>query len=161
MSTGCAVAVAQPQWFCWQSKPQAERLVCENLARQGFCHFLPFDLDQRPLFPGYGFVRFALSDHWGPVMHTYGLRTLLGACDGHLPIPVPQEVMDRVLRAPMARQIAPRVSVGDRVRLLDGAFADYEGLCRMEARKRVMVLLTIMGGEREVWISRESCERVA
>jgi transcription elongation factor/antiterminator RfaH len=158
------------RWFAVQCQPHRERGAREHLLRQAFEVFLPLRAKTRrharridrvlvPFFPGYLFVRLDLSiDRWRSVNGTFGVVRLL--MQGETPAPVPRGVVEALASACDAvGAIVPRIELveGQRVRLLDGAFAGLVGeLDRMSETGRVRVLLEIMSQRTPVFVPRES-----
>ncbi len=76
-------------WFLAQLKPNCAKIADKNLKRQGFQTFLPieeetrqrngkFVTSTRPLFPGYIFVAFDVTEGlWRSVNSTYGITRLV------------------------------------------------------------------------------------
>ena len=63
-------------WYLVQTKPKQEFTAEDNVKNQGFEVYLPkFTLDNRdkPLFPGYAFVRLADNINWSPLFSTKGV----------------------------------------------------------------------------------------
>jgi hypothetical protein len=72
---------------------------------------------------------------------------------------VPDAVIAELQQRPMPAEQDNTVRVGDRVRVRLSGFT-YEGLVTMTAHDRVALLLSVLGGERRVWVARADCERV-
>lgn len=147
-------------WYVVETKPHAERIAAENLARQGFESYLPRYLKRRsharkvehvpaPLFPRYLFVTFDENAQWRPISSTIGVLRLI--CRGDSPLPLPGRVVDEI-RAREAEDGLVRIAetpafrAGDRVRVASGPLEDQVGLFRCaDDQKRVILLLDIMG----------------
>ena len=161
-------ASANTKWYVVQSQPNAEIKATLHLQRQCFDVYLPRYQKRRrharrvefvtaPLFPRYLFVSIDLTaQRWRSVFSTVGVSRLI--CTGETPTPVP----DAVIAAIRAREDAsglvnlgnrPLFAVGDKIRLLDGAFADclglYEGL---KDSDRVAILLDLLGRKVRVMV---------
>lgn len=168
------------RWFCVQSHPQAERWADENLRRQGYETLLPVHdvrvrdrvtrtmthIVERPYLPGYLFARFDRDrDPWGPICHTRGVKRLFMSA-GYRPVPVPQAYMDRLIADAPARRILRADAgrgenlTGEHLRISEGAFAEYEGLCAVGEKERVRVLITLMGREVAVDVDRRIVEKI-
>ena len=157
-------------WFVVQTQVNAEARAARNLLRQGFEIYLPCYLKRRcharkidevaaPLFPRYIFVRIDMAtQRWRSIQSTFGVAGLV--LNGAEPAPVPT----RVLGSLRAREDEsgyvrlaerPKFALGDRVRVIAGAFAEnialFEGLAD---RDRILVLLEMLG--RKVCVSIEA-----
>jgi len=100
----------------------------------------------KPLFPGYVFVRLDLSaGDWGRTRYLPGVRALVQF--GAEPAPVDEGIVDAIRRRIDAYEPnVVRLNPGDRVRVLNGSFADLEGLfCEaLTSDQRVAVLIDMM-----------------
>ncbi|MBM3560768.1 MAG: transcriptional activator RfaH [Alphaproteobacteria bacterium] len=147
-------------WFVVHTQPNTERRAVVNLRRQGFETYLPrfrkrrrharrVDTVLAPLFPGYLFVRFDPErTRWRSINGTFSVRYLV--CFGDRPAPLD----DDFVAALMAREDehgaielnTQRLSRGDAVRIVDGAFADHiASFEEMGDRERVFLLLELLG----------------
>ncbi|HZT24509.1 MAG TPA: transcriptional activator RfaH [Pseudolabrys sp.] len=160
------------RWYVVQSHPNAEHKAAAHLERQGFSTYLPRYLKRRrharridivpaPLFPRYLFVGIDLgAQRWRSIVSTVGVSRLV--CNGDLPAPI----ADQVIHELQAREDAsgfvrlldrPNFHAGDRIRILDGAFADCLGLYEgMRDSDRVAVLLDLLGRKVRVTVDVES-----
>ena len=149
------------RWYVVQTHAHAEGKAAAHLARQGFDAYLPRYLKRRrharrietvaaPLFPRYLFVTVDMeTQRWRSIHSTFGVSRLV--CNGDEPAPVPPAVV----AALQAREDAgglvqlerrPRFAPGERVRIVDGVFADTLGLFEgMADRERVAILLDLLG----------------
>lgn len=165
MSTSC-----EGRWYVVQTHINAEARAASNLLRQGFEVYLPRYLRRRsharriekvaaPLFPRYMFVNIDIAtQRWRSVQSTYGVSHLV--VNGADPAPV--EVA--VINALKAREDAsgfvklearPKFTIGEKVRVLAGVFAENLGLFDgMADRDRVAILLDLLG--RKVRVSIEA-----
>jgi transcriptional antiterminator RfaH len=149
------------RWHVVHTQPHAESKAKTNLDRQGFETYLPRYIKKRrharrvdtvkaPLFPGYLFVAInRQTQRWRCIRSTIGVSHLI--CNGEEPVAVADSIVDalrdRQDESGLVR-LAPRASfaTGDKVRLLDGAFADLIGLFEgMKDSQRVSVLLDLLG----------------
>ncbi len=166
-------------WFCVQSHRQAERWADENLRQQGYETLFPTHdvrvrdrvtrtmthIVERPYLPGYLFVRFDRDrDPWGPICHTRGVKRLFVSAD-HRPVPVPSDYIDRLIADAPSRRILRADAgaedlTGERLRISEGAFAEYEGLCAAGEKERVRVFITLMGREVAVDVDRRIVEKI-
>jgi transcriptional antiterminator RfaH len=149
------------RWYVVQTQPHAESKAMGHLIRQGFAAYLPRYVKRRrharkivtvaaPLFPRYLFVTVDMeTQRWRSIHSTFGVSRLV--CNGDEPAPVPPAVV----AALQAREDAggfvqlerrPRFVSGERVRIVDGVFADTLGLfAGMADRERVAILLDLLG----------------
>ena len=149
------------RWYVVQTQPHAETKAMGHLIRQGFEAYLPRYLKRRrharrvemvaaPLFPRYLFVTVDIeTQRWRSIHSTTGVARLV--CNGDDPAPVPPDVVAALQRREDAagfvtlerrQQFAP----GERVRVVDGVFADNLGLFEgMADRERVAILLDLLG----------------
>lgn len=149
------------RWYAIHTQPNNENRAEENLRRQGFATYLPrylrrrrhgrrTDIVARPLFPRYMFVGLDVErDRWRAVLSTVGVSNLVGS--GEKPIPLLDTIIDEI-RAREDTQgfvmlsLPPGLKPGSTVRLVDGLFADCQGLLERSAdNQRVAVLLSLLG----------------
>jgi transcriptional antiterminator RfaH len=163
------VNAADQSWCVVQTHPHAETKVAAHLQRQGHPVYLPRYLKRRsharriqtvpaPLFPGYLFVM--LAHRWRSIQSTIGVSRLL--CNGEepavLPAAVINELQNRHDDAGFVRlDLRPRFKLGDKIRIVDGAFTAclgmYEG---MADRERVAILLDLLGRKVRVVIDGDA-----
>jgi transcriptional antiterminator RfaH len=118
-----------------------------------------------PAFPGYLFVILDLQrDRWLSVRSTIGVAYLVSYRDGP-PAPVPQGVVEALTEHSdgyVMTRFDDGLVVGQRVRLLSGAFANFIGsLERLDGAGRVQVLLEMMGTTVPVEIHRSALSPAA
>ncbi len=160
------------RWYVVQTRPRGEGKAVIHLARQGFETYLPRYLKGRrharrvdtvlaPLFPRYLFVAVDMAtQRWRSISSTFGVTQLV--CAGDDPAPIADDIINELRRREdehgMVRLPArPRFATGDRVRLLDGAFADCIGLFEgMNDTERVSVLLDLLGRKVRVLLDADS-----
>ncbi len=108
---------------------------------------------ERRVFPGYILVQMILDDEsWSVVRNTPGVTGFVGI--GNRPTPLSASEVERIMSRIEASQ--PRVQVdfrpGDKVRITEGAFADFHGTVEeidLE-RGKVRILVSIFGRETPV-----------
>jgi transcription termination/antitermination protein NusG len=143
-------------WFAIRVRPQHEVSTASVLEAWGYEVFSPTYLRRSvwsdrtktlraPLFPGYLFCRFDLSQRsqllsWGGVLYIVGI--------GRTPHPIDDDELQavRTLAASDAL-IAPHkyLRTGDYVRIRSGAFAGVEGiLVRVKNEQRLVVSVTLL-----------------
>jgi transcriptional antiterminator RfaH len=120
------------RWFVAQTHPHCEAKASIHLARQGFATYLPRYLRRRrharrveqtaaPLFPRYLFVSINLvCQRWRSIDSTIGVTRLV--CNGDVPTPVPQPVIDALRRREDAQGYAqqlqrPQFAPGGKIRV--------------------------------------------
>ncbi|KQW22291.1 transcriptional regulator [Afipia sp. Root123D2] len=157
-------------WYVVQTQVNAEAKAARNLMQQGYETYLPRYLKRRsharkiekvpaPLFPRYMFVRIDTAvQRWRSIQSTFGVsRLVLSGSD-------PAQVAPQVLEVLKAREdesgfvkldSGPQYSLGQKVRVIAGVFADNLGLFDgLGDRDRVAILLDLLG--RKVRLSIES-----
>jgi transcription antitermination factor NusG len=170
------------RWYVAQVHPGCEQAVAHELTKQGFVPFAPqfqtrritrgheiFTL--RQLFPGYQMVSFDIDvQRWKVINSTRGVvKLFMSRKAGDIdptPIPVPVGVVER-----LAAQIGddgywhekddsntkPWISLaGKQVRVTEGPFTAFTGLCQKSDDGRVRVLLDIFGQKRPIDMPREN-----
>jgi transcriptional antiterminator RfaH len=163
---------SEQRWYVVQSQPNAEQKAIAHLERQGFVTYLPRYLKRRrharrvdivaaPLFPRYLFVTVDLTlQRWRSIFSTVGVSRII--CNGD----VPTAISDKVVEILKAREDGggfvrldrrPNYRAGDKIRVLDGVFADCFGLYEgMKDSDRVAILLDLLGRKVRVIVDVES-----
>jgi len=160
------------RWYVVHTQAQNESRAELNLRRQGFTTYLPRYLRTRrharqsttvarPLFPRYLFVALDLArDRWRAIQSTFGVSNLVFA--GETPAAVPDGVVDEI-RAREGHDgfitlgLPAGVGPGSCVRLIDGIFADAEGVLeRIADEHRVAILLELLGQKVRVFVPAAS-----
>jgi transcriptional antiterminator RfaH len=157
-------------WYVVQTQVNAETKAACNLVRQGFEIYLPRYLKRRsharkvekiaaPLFPRYLFVRIDMAtQRWRSIQSTFGVSRLV--CNGTAPAPVAQQILCSLkAREDESGYVKldqrPKFALGEKVRVLAGAFAENLGLFDGQAdRDRIAILLDLLG--RKVRVSIEA-----
>jgi len=128
-------------WFLAQLKPNSVKIAERNLKRQGFRTFLPveevtkrakskFVTAERPMFPGYIFVSFDVTQGgWRAINSTNGITRLVSF--GKDPAPVPLYIISGLMlrcegQADVAQATKPRRPSGH----------DTWPVCRFRGRGR-------------------------
>lgn len=150
------------RWYCARTGYRAELIAVEELTKQGYPTFfarhereLP---DRRivivPMFPGYLFVRFNQhEERWRPITSTPGIRSLYGSSP-ETPAPAERGIIERFIARVDADGIlrkqwlppADPFEKGDVLRVTDGPFTGFAGLCEMSAGRRIKVMLQVFAG---------------
>jgi transcription termination/antitermination protein NusG len=126
-------------WFAIRVKSRCERAVSEALRNKGYDEFLPLYWSRRrwsdrvkvmqlPLFSGYMFCRFDLSDRV-PILTTPGVVLIVGR--GRTPLPIESKEVDAIrLALNSGHQVVPwpRLEVGRSVRIEEGSLRGLEGV---------------------------------
>ena len=159
-----------PFWTAARFQPRFERLAMHFLELAGFEVYLPRLREQRvqrgrkvdvtpPLFPGYCFV--AIELQWHAAHRAPGTLGLVmnGGGPAHVPDSVIAELRSRERNGliELTKPRGPRM--GSRVKVTVGPFAGQLGIyAGMKPHQRVEVLLTLLGGQQRVSLSREAIE---
>jgi transcription elongation factor/antiterminator RfaH len=157
------------RWYLVHTRPNNERKAELNLKAQGFPTFLPqnkktirharrFTTVQRPLFPSYLFVRLDIDrDRWLSINGTIGVSRLF--TQQGRPVAVPLHIVENLLAHSDAglTRLDGSLAEGQRVRILSGPLADFTAtVLRLDARRRVDVLLEIMGAAVSASVDRRA-----
>ncbi len=145
-------------WAVVNTHSHKEQLALEHLRRQSFEVYCPRiwkrisharrSLNvERPLFPGYVFVRITMSgDQWRPILSTVGVRTLvrfgnqLGLLDDAFIASLRARERDGVVVAPETPY-----QPGQRVKLVGGPFDGVTATIISSAEKdRLVVLMDLL-----------------
>jgi transcription elongation factor/antiterminator RfaH len=148
-------------WYALFTKPRKEHQVADALAEKGIETYVPTiqvrtrrrRLVKRAFFPRYIFARIDFDVVGVSVVRwTPGLTNIV-SFDGR-PAWVPDEIVERlkerlddISAAKEDQDYASRFRPGDRVRILDGPFKDFDAVFdrRLSASDRVRVLLDVLG----------------
>jgi transcriptional antiterminator RfaH len=157
-------------WYVVQTQVNAEAKAAGNLVRQGFEIYLPRYLKRRsharkveqiaaPLFPRYLFVQIDVAtQRWRSIQSTFGVSRLV--LNGSDPAPVAQQVVSSLKAREdesgyVALEQRPKFALGEKVRVLEGVFAENLGLFDgLADRDRIAILLDLLG--RKVRVSIEA-----
>lgn len=159
------------RWYVAHTHPRAEATAAAHLRRQGFNAYLPRYLKRRrharrvdtvaaPLFPRYLFVQVDMgTQRWRAIQSTVGVAHLI--CNGEAPAVLHDHIIEALKQREDAGLIRldqrSRFRSGDKVRVLDGAFADALGLFEEVAdNDRVTILLDLLGRKVKVRLDLES-----
>jgi len=121
---------------------------------------------RRKLYPGYILVNMLLNDEtWYLVRETGGIGDFTGSAGRPSPM-LPQDVAKLLNKAEVKADEAPRLKIafkkGDRVKINEGTFENFEGEVEQidEANGRVTVMLSIFGRSTPVDIEYWQIESV-
>jgi transcriptional antiterminator NusG len=179
-------------WYILKVQVNRENSICEalqrNIKRAGLESFfgeilVPTEdvrefsksgkqrIVKRKLYPGYVVVRMAVNDQtWFLVRDTAGIGDFTGAAGK--PVPLSQTEVDRILASSRTQKpeeggdeqikTAIRFKVGDRVRVKEGYFQNYEGeLSTIDERNgRITVMINIFGRLNPVQLEHWQVEEV-
>jgi transcription antitermination factor NusG len=126
-------------WFAIRVKSQCEKMVSDALRYKGYEEFLPLYQSQRfwsdrikviqmPLFAGYLFCRFDLSDR-NAILKTPGVCNIVG--QGRTPQPVDSGELENIrVSVSSGRKIEPwqGFEIGDRLCIGKGPLRGIEGM---------------------------------
>ena len=166
------VSVATGQWYAIQTRSRHEKKVVEQLRARSIESFLPVHRCRRkwrngvladlelPLFPGYLFARPAIGER----ILLLQLPGIIGfaASTAH-PTPVPDDDIDalRKITGNFAVEPHPFLNVGDRVRIVAGPLAGWEGiLTRRKQELRLVLSIQIIMRSISVEVSELDIEPV-
>jgi transcription antitermination factor NusG len=136
-------ALSQPDnlsWYAIQVRSKLGSVASATLRGKGYEEFLPLYRSRRrwsdrikeldlPLFPGYLFCRFDVSDRLMPILTTPGVIGIIGA--GKTPVSVDDEEIEAVraiLRSGLAARPWPFLRVGSKVYMEAGPLVGVEGI---------------------------------
>ena len=157
-------------WYSARTKPKHEHIAAANLRKHLDLEvFLPrLRLEKitrrglvrsvEPLFPCYIFVRCTIEESLNDIQHTSGINRIV-----HFGGKIPQ-VADEIIaelqscfEAEELITVESRLAPGDEVTVASGVFAGMNAfvLKNLPARKRVQILLDILGQVAPVEIGRE------
>jgi len=162
-------------WYVVQTKPGNEDRVQNNLQGQEIENFLPrletYEHRQgtmvhriKPLFPNYLFAKFHLEHHYYKVKWTRGVNRVLG--NGSGPISISEQVVstiqEKVGENDLIR-LEDEWKEGDTLQVTSGPFKDLMGIFqkKMSSHGRVRILLSLIGVDVPVQISKWQIRRVA
>ena len=119
----------------------------------------------RKQFPGYLLVRMYLDDDsWGVVRNTPGVTGFVGS--GTKPTPLSRREVERILgvrkdEEKKAPRFKPDWEVGETVRVIEGPFADFNGVIEdiNLDQSKVRVLVDIFGRETPVELNFEQIQK--
>ena len=152
------------EWFILQFKTNSHHQANRNLQQQGFETFLPlnnvtsrkasrFINVTRPLFPGYMFVKFDVTDpRWNKINSTYGVLRLITF--NSILKSIPTDVIESLIkRCNMSGKLLPvkKLKQGDQVKLIEGPFANFIATIESyQSDERVWILMDLMGRKAKI-----------
>jgi transcription antitermination factor NusG len=127
-------------WYAIRVQSRLGSVASTTLRGKGYEEFLPMYCSRRrwsdrikeleqPLFPGYLFCRFNVTDRLMPILTTPGVMSIVGA--GKTPISIDGEEIDAIktiLRSGLDVQPWPHLFVGCKVLIERGPLAGVDGI---------------------------------
>jgi transcriptional antiterminator RfaH len=165
-------SISELRWYLVHCKPRQDERALENLQRQGFPCYRPARSVERcregrlytaaeTLFPGYLFIQLdRVNDNWYPIRSTRGVDQIVRF--NHYPAPVCDEIVEGI-RARLAAlaPAEPYLKPGERVRIMDGPFAQLEAIfLSNDGNQRVVLLLNIVQTEQQLTFPVHSVRKV-
>ena len=161
-------------WYAVQIQARLGSIASATLRGKGYEEFLPLYRARRrwsdrtkqlelPLFPGYLFCRFDVSDRLMPILTTPGVIAIVGA--GKTPVPVDDEEIEAIraiLRSGLAAQPWPFLRVGSKVYIEGGPLEGLEGIItNTDKVYRLIVSVNLLQRSVAVEIDREWARPIA
>src|SRR5215831_7857495 len=150
---GASPVVEPAQWYAIRTRSRHEKMVADQLDRQGVENFLPLVRRTRqwsdrakevelPLFSGYTFVRVVLSSPERlRVLQTHGVAGFVGINSCGTAITENQiEDIRTLLASEVPFEEQPFLRVGQRVRVRGGALDGVEGILSAQNDDRSLVI---------------------
>ncbi len=152
-SIGAGPRLEQAQWYALRTRSRHEKMVADQLEKQGIENFLPVVKKSRqwsdrvkevelPLFSGYTFVRVVLtSPDRLRVLQTHGVAGFVGinCCGTAIPENQIQDIRT-LLASDLTVEEQPFLRVGQRVRVRGGALDGVEGILSAQNDDRSLVI---------------------
>jgi transcriptional antiterminator RfaH len=155
-------------WYLVHCKPRQDERAEEHLARQGYACFRPRLQRERllrgrrqtvveSLFPGYLFIQLHIDDNWAPLRSTRGVNRLVGF--GGYPLQVPCGLIDSLQQRTITEP-QPLLQPGDRVRIVEGSFAELDAIfLNMDGEERVVLLMNLLNREQKLTLPLASVRK--
>lgn len=156
-------------WYAIHTKSRQEDLVAYHLSRLDMEILNPKQMKEKlvwgrprkvtePLFPGYLFARFNPARFLHTIQYTRGVRKVLhfGATLLRIEDEIIHGIRERLNSEDCVEFQDIQFCAGDSVAVTEGAFNGLRGIFKREMndRKRVVLLLDILGASAEVMIDR-------
>ena len=163
----------QLPWYALRIQSRLGSLASTTLRGKGYQEFFPLYRSLRrwsdrtkelelPLFPGYLFCQFDVSDRL-PVLTTPGVIGIVGA--GKIPVPVDLEEIEAIraiLRSGLAAQPWPSLRVGSKVYIERGPLTGLEGIItNTDKIYRLIVSVSLLQRAVAVEIDRDWARPIA
>ena len=161
----------EPTWYCIKTRTRqeltAKRLLQTDVGIEVFCPLLKFERARRSgrvrvteaMFPGYIFAKFPYAALHRQVAASNGVSTVVSF--GGIPAVVEEAIIQElksVIGGGETVEIPSEVRIGEEVQVVEGPFKGIRAVVTqvMPARARVMVLLELLGMEREVEVNEKA-----
>jgi transcription antitermination factor NusG len=151
--TGIMDMLGRPQWYALRTRSRHEKMVSEQLQKQGIESFLPLvkrtnkwtDRTKEvelPVFSGYSFVRMVFSSpDRVRVLQTHGVAGFVGIKNVGIAIPDSEiEDIRTLLASGVPFQDRMFLRVGQRVRIRGGALDGVEGILSAHDKDQSLVI---------------------
>ncbi|WP_456397564.1 transcription termination/antitermination protein NusG [Desulfurobacterium sp.] len=141
--------ISEPKWYIVSIKPRKEKVVFVQLNRINIEYFYPIAkikkgklLKKEPLFPGYMFVKFSISEHFNNVRYARGVKDIV-KFGRH--IPYVEESFIEYLKEKI-NSIIEFTEIdfkeGDIVKVKEGPFRNLIGqVLKLRKNERILLLL--------------------
>ena len=157
----CDTAAGRPQWFLLRTRSKQERKVADALQAKGYEVFLPMHTVRRqwsdrlktydaPLFPGYLFCRFSLTQEKLMVLKTPGVVLIYPGIETPLPmLDLEIELLRRIMASQYPVECCALPQTGEVVEIpgdisVRGVLVERGSVCRVaigfDAMDRTVVL---------------------
>jgi len=142
-----------PQWRVLHVVPNHEKTVATHLLHRSVEHFLPLYTErsrwsdrsvtlERPLFPGYIFACFP-REFRRAVISAPGVLKILGNKESEVVGAEEIEKIQNAIASGCVLRPHPLITVGTRIRVLNGVFAGTEGLVtELRSNCKVIILMS-------------------
>jgi transcription antitermination factor NusG len=157
----------RPHWYVAYTLPRHEKSIADRLLHQDVETYLPLYSSVRkwnrrhveaelPLFPGYVFVKIAITDRVRVLAHP-GVIRLIGFNGNAVAIPDGEVERLRSLLEVWKGKPYPFLTVGKQIRIKSGPFASLEGrIIRRKGRMRIIVSLELI--QRAILLEMDAAE---
>jgi transcription antitermination factor NusG len=151
------------RWYVGHTHNERMPEALRHLEQQNFIAWSPqvveFNKERKPvlnwLFPNYVFILFKLQDpSWRKISNTLGMRKLMSV-NPETPSPVPMGVVEKLQEVygdtgEGINDMLRPPKVNEKGKVVQGTFRDWEGLCTLREKERIVLMLDILGGLRPV-----------
>jgi transcriptional antiterminator RfaH len=173
LSAAPSRAAGRASWYVIHCHPREEQRALEHLERQRYTCYFPTLMREHlrgrrrievrePLFPRYLFIRLdEVRSNWYPIRSTRGVQQLV--CSNGHPLAVKDAIVEGIReRVENDTLHVPRFLPGERVRIVEGAFADMEAIFVASAGdERVVLLMNILHHDQQIKFPAQSVRKLA